>query len=338
MAAPLRIFSPQASAPEISPRISLGQFFRGCFEPLWISARGLSPATAASYRESIAWWQRLTGDPPLGEIDDWVAAEFVGGLQRQTGRRNRALSPFTISKHTRQLQRVLDFAGPKTRDRHGRRNLAVVPDVPLLEHPRLPLLAPDGDFALGEIRAAYLAAAWMTRPTTLAWPPGWWRALVVVAATTGLRVGQLLSLQWQDLQPAEGLPGAWVLVTHQAHRARRGLRQYLTAEAVAHLEQNRQHPRQLFPWTASRRWLGASLQQLLELAGLPPQRRFGFHGFRKYLTTALRRSGFASSQRLAQAAAGHADVRTTSAHYINASLEELLLAEALEALPKIRRG
>lgn len=335
----LRLFSP-GSRPrksDITPAMTLGQFYELCFVPLWVRARGLSPASSASFAESIAWWRELTEDPPLCKITDFVCAKFVADLQQQPGRRGEQLAAYTVNKHARQVQRMLDFAGPKTRERRGRRNLAVISDVPFVESPRLPDLAPDGDFSLEEMRAIYQAAALMTRPAALESPPAWWRAIVVAAAKTGLRIGQLRALRWQDLLPAEGLPGAWITVTHEAHRSRKGLRQYLPQEALIHIHANRQDEVLLFPWPCDPRWLQISRQRLQELAGLPENRQFGFHGFRRWNTTALRRSGFAASQKLAQAAAGHADTRTTLAHYINATVEELILAESLEALPPVSR-
>ena len=56
---------------------TLSEFHKSHFVPLWIQGRQLDQKTEASYRHSIAWWSRLTDDPPLDQITDHTVARSL---------------------------------------------------------------------------------------------------------------------------------------------------------------------------------------------------------------------------------------------------------------------
>ena len=129
------------------------------------------------------WWSRLTGDPRLREIDPFVVATFVRELGKAAGRKSDRMAASTVRKHVRQLQTVLDLAGPKTRQRPEA--LGLLNEVPFLKQPRADLEPPAGDFTMDEIHNIYRSAAFMSRPDDVEGvkPADWWRVLVVTATT-----------------------------------------------------------------------------------------------------------------------------------------------------------
>ena len=53
---------PDDETPEPSDQMTLRQFFEHWFLPIVLD--GAHAATVTAYRESLAWWEQLTGDPP----------------------------------------------------------------------------------------------------------------------------------------------------------------------------------------------------------------------------------------------------------------------------------
>jgi integrase len=311
-------------------RVTLGEFFDECFVPLWIQGQSLAPRTLEAYRESIDRWVRLTGDPPLPAVDDFVAAAFVHDLSTQSGRKAEIMAKATIRKHIQHVQLVLDFAGPKTRQRPDAQQLLRRPIF--LKKPRADYHPPDGDFTLDEIHKLYRACSVMTRPGHLSpvTPCDWWRVLLVVAYYSGLRIGALMLLEYKMINRE------WLRVPAGISKGRKGIRQYLSSEARREIERIRTERQTIFDW---RNWprnkvsLHEHRRKLLVAAGLPEGRQFGFHGLRRAHLTVLNLEAAQIGARAAQRSAGHASVATTMGSYINAAVSERLVAEAIERMP-----
>lgn len=334
----LRLFVREADAhetplDEISDMdLTLRQIYEKYFIPLHVKPKALSSGTSQIYTDALDKWEALTPNPPISQIDEFTTAEFVAALLSQPGRKGETLAIATVRKHCKQINKLLTFCGPKTPEKHGRKNLRIVSEPPFCDMPDADQEAPYGDFTLEEVRAMFAACHKMTRPNVEGVPPGdWWRALIVVAVCTGLRIGHLMRLEWIDLHPP--FITAWA----RSGKKRKGKRQYLTAEALEELDNIRTVRRRIFEfpgWDNSSRWLHRTFKKLLRHAGIPAERQFGFHGFRKLHSGLV---GETSGVQAAQQSLGHASDATTKRHYLPMRVQDKLAAQAIEQMPRLRQ-
>jgi len=262
---------------------TLSEFYARWFTPVVLRGRPRPPdaATLAGYGEALRWWARLTGEPSLRSIDDATVARFTSGLAEAPGRRGDRLAAGTRRKHALRIGAVLAATGPRRERRPGAR---------LIDPPAVPLPDPEPHEpeapTLDELRQLYAAAERMTRPKLLIPPVHWWRALLVVGYTTGLRINTLLELRWSwiDFETSEiRVPKESMKGRRRAHTAR------LSVEAQAHLAKiNLGYPR-CFPWPVHRRRLDDAWDRLVTLAGLDPKssRLSGFHALRRSHATEM---------------------------------------------------
>lgn len=330
---------------EPSPLWSLSEFFERLFVANYLRERSADPKTEASYRESLNWFVTLIGDLPLNQITRRHTREFrvlLASCCSLRGRRPRAIDglsspqPLTVRKHCQQLGKVLKFAGPSDDDDEHIALLASPPKVP---KPHATTEPPDGDFTLAEIRALLAATDKMRSPkgAYLAGPL-WWHSIVLIACYTGLRIGTLTQTEWRMIGETYA-----VLPSRIFKGRRKGQRVFLhpqARETLAAIKPADLEAQPLvFPWPHNVRYLHAQRERLTRLAGLPPHRRFGFHGFRRYQTTAIYEApaglSDADALALAQQSANHSSASTTAGHYINGAARDRKLAAAIAALPSI---
>lgn len=338
--ASLRVFVPPAASqpdepPGLSADCTLRQLFEQAFVPLWILPRGLDMETRRGYEQALAYWERLTGNPTLRQLDDndLLAAEFSAALQ-QVRRRGQAISLRTAQKHATCLNKLLAFAGPRAPDKRGAKNRELIERPPRIDTPA-PDENPDvgGDLTVEEVHALYLAAEQMLAPVVPGVPPAdWWRALLVVLWQTGLRIGAAMRLAYADL----GDDG-YLLVRASGSKRRRGKRQYLPRESREAIERVRTERRLIFEfppsYASNRRQLHALLEKLFRRAGIAKRRGVAFHGFRKGHATSLAGVEDASWIANAQASLGHGSAATTLRHYIASRATERKLEQVIEQLP-----
>lgn len=344
-ALPLRLVAtdaPRSRPPKVTKRSTLSELYHWAFKPIWLDPHQSNTGTYEAYEHALDHWKRLSPaddedrEPRLDEIDDYVVARFLTRLADQPGNKpGTKLSIATIRKHATSLNKLLAFAGPRTRSRQGYKNMGLLELPPLVDKPRADVHAPDGDFTIEEFGAMWRAADKMKTPQRLPGitPCTWWRSILVVALMTGLRRGQLLGLH------PDNLSGAYVRVLSGRSKGRRGKLQYLAPAALEALEGMRREGQPFFVWPHFRkcrrnpdaapivniRHLDAQLGRLATLAGIPVQRRFGWNGFRKLsLTTAHDIAGAEG----AQAMGGHSRSGTAMAHYVN-GLSQSRRAEAV---------
>jgi integrase len=340
----IRLFSPerlpvdeQRHPTQPSVDWTLSEIFERAFVPLWIKPQALADKTTKVYREALDHWSRIAGDPPICQIDDWTASHFVEKLLEHPGRKGEFLSIATVVKHCTALNKLLDFCGPKAREKKRRRNLSLLELPPWIDAPQPDDDPPDGDFTIEEARAIYEAASKMTAPRQVVGVavPRWWQALIVVACYTGLRIGQLMRLEYANLRPP------YINVMGRVSKKRKGKRQYLAAEALQEIEAIRSPRRYIFElptWEKNPRWLQACFERLLNLAEIPKERQFKFHGFRKLHATLVADTSADGEDgiKTAQKSLGHGDEATTRGHYVNGRVQDRIVAAAIERLPSPR--
>jgi len=165
-----------------------------------------------------------------------------------------------------------------------------------------------------------LAACRRARTVGGSWTPQHWRALVLTAYDTSLRIGCLLAV------PRDCLEGSVLYVPGELQKHRRDSRHRLhstTVETIATLPVTHR----LFHWPVRRRALWVEFGVILDDAGLPHGRRDKFHRLRRtsysYVAAAL---GIDAATRHA----GHAG--DLSAVYLDRRL--LDEPDPLDALPR----
>jgi integrase/transposase-like protein len=281
-----------------------------------------SPATIEGYEAIVRRWKLIIGDPPLDEITVETLTCYRDCLAKMQGMKpGTRASANTVRRALVHVQAVLDKAGPP-----GYRNRDAVGILertpPWIKKPSahskpVRMVTPD------ELSAVYRAAVAMEIPAGLGFkPPAWWRALLVVVYSTGIRRRTVLELRMDEVDwerhalvlPAERLKGARAQVKH------------LNATAMEHLRKIRGNRELVFEYPYTIGHFNDAWHRLLGAAGIPRERHFGLHDIRKTLGTIL----WADSPQAAQATLGHRDARTTVNHYVDVPSIE---ARALDALP-----
>jgi integrase len=114
----------------------------------------------------------------------------------------------------------------------------------------------------------------------------------------------------------------------------------LRREALEHIEKIRgtagrtvilQWPR----WEQQRRTCYTELRKLQTASGIPKHRQFPFQSFRKTHLTVIA-SGEVDPNagiRTAQASAGHTSSAVTVGHYVSGTVQDRLVAAAIDAMP-----
>lgn len=310
---------------------TLSEFFRAVFTPLRIEATQMNGKTAQGYRETVAWWVKLTGDPPLTEVDDLRVAAFVAELGRQKGKRGPTMMKSSVAKHCMNLGSVLRIAGPRAQHRQGQ---GVIPFVPWVPTPKLEAKPPDGDWSIDEIRAMFAACRGATHPKIEGVEPReWWETFIVFDYFTGLRIKSAISATYSMIQ------GDWLLLPAAIMKQGHSLKQFLHPTAKEYIERIRRTGREeIVPWPKWESSRSAAYGQLREIqtsAGIEEHRRFAFHSFRKTHATQLQETAFDHDQtlKITQRSVGHSDSRITTGHYISGAVQDRLLAAQILQMP-----
>jgi hypothetical protein len=343
---PLRLFSPDqlaaADADQISglsAAMTLPEFGRAYVLKTWLPSRRSSPLTIDGYRHAYDLWAELTDDPPLAQLSDIHAAQFIAGLFDRKGRRAETLSPATVHKICRPIRTTLGLAGPRTKTHKRARRL--IEEPPEIEMPTVEIDDVLNNFEVSELAAIVQACQSMTMPKEHDWimpprgrrktakpikgtgipPPRYWLSLVCVTYNTGERKGAIFKV----MQPP---PAADSIHFPPATRKgkKRGTTVHLNQYAREAINAIRSDRELLFPWPHSPRHFYTVWWKLLKRAGIPESRWFGLHGLRKATCTEIS----AYSPMGAQLVMGHSDGTLLEKHYVNKRIKR----DALERLPQ----
>jgi integrase/transposase len=300
--------------------LTLTRFYREYYQPMRLA--DASPVTLENHRTTLRRWTILTADPPLADISPLLLAKFRDALAALPGiKPGSRMQPETIADYLRFVQTLLDKAGPpgyRNRDAVG-----LIERPPYIKPPKIVRKVPK-TVSLETLSAVYDAAACMERPIIEGVkPPAWWKALLVTAYNTGLRLGTLrkLRFEWIDWQAQRlVIPGA-------ALKNRIGQVVPLNETVVRHLDAIRSSRPLVFPWPHVKRHFFRELHRLQTVAGVPKAQHFGTHDLRRTLATML----WGVSPQAAQAALGHQSLAITRTHYAATSG---IVAQAIRDLPQ----
>lgn len=195
------------------------------------------------------------------------------------------VSPATVNKELRYIRLILNVA-----EEWGM--IPKVPKVRFLKVPKkLPTFIPPEHFT-----AIYKACDVAKRPSTVpnVSPADWWRGLLVTGYMTGWRIGQLLSLKWDDVDLEEGFATSRAEVI--GNKGKREIRIPLHPIVIVHMKKLRGgFDEHIFPWNQNKRDLWPEFHVIQEAARLDdgspvPKggkhgRRYGFHDVRRGFAT-----------------------------------------------------
>lgn len=296
---PLRLFVVREEASpgggNLSPRMTLSEFYEAFYAPVVEVSRGNSPDTRSQNQTALRLWDRYTGNLPLVEIDQYTCATFVSGLLENAKIDSRT----TVAKHAAAVQKVLRYAGPPS----GRdwRACSLLERVPYIERPASEQIRCQEPFTLAELERLVTSTHLLNLPAKLSVSAAtYWRALLMLLYNTGMRIQETIRLEWSDVA------GHQLKIRSRARKGgRRGHTVELTDSARQALEWlSGIDPVRVFPWPA--RW--ASKSSLFKEFGryrellLPVHRRaIAFHGFRRLHNVELARI----NERACAAALGH---------------------------------
>ncbi len=208
----------------------------------------------------------------------------------------------------------LTKTGPRGNDARTRKAQGLLEVVPFLEKPAARKKEAVDNFELDEISSILAACHAADAPRYLDGRARetWWQSLVLFAYNTALRIGSLTIVRWSAFeQDRKDL--WWVRVRVKGGATKRV---HCNAYAMEAVEAMRPLTGQFdrvwhFPHVHS--WLQENRRRILLASGLPPDRQFGFHGFRKACAT----QGSADDALGTQMQLGHKDWATTQDSYIN---------------------
>jgi len=298
------------------------EFFDQYLLPCVLSPRQRSPRTILDYHTTLRYWSECCGEIALREISDEHCAAFVCWLAEHSG----IESPNTIRRHCRNMQMLLDRAGPQLPGR--RRGKSLIPAVPTLEQPPARRRIRDDAFTPDEVRAWLSVCHLATQPLDVPGviPSRWWSSLILFLANTGQRIGAALGVEW------EMLTGEWVILPARILKGSDDRRIYLNQAARQAVEDVRSEPRSLvWPWPLTEAVLHRHRRKLLAAAGIPPARHFGFHGLRRMVASMI----WERDPEAAQRTLGHTRMAVTAAHYVGPTAGDRRQRELLDGLGQL---
>lgn len=281
------------------------------------------------YHESLGMWQRATKKVKIADLSQEHVQQFLKAVKKRKNNEGEFIASSTVRKHCVALQYVLDRLGPKSRHNNDE-GVGMIAEPPFIKKPTV--VTPDEPkwvYTLPEI-SQWLEGCSFAADRTIAGyrkmpSPTWWRASILVAYTTGMRLEAILALKRSWMYQDDY--GWWITVPIAASKTKRSYRCFLNSvgyDAIQRVTDG--HKRDLvFPIRCGISWLH-ELRRNLQEKCLPEQRRFGWHSCRKACGTQLAAiNSMASSMQL-----GHAKGGVTRDHYVDRSK---VLSEAVAKMP-----
>jgi len=289
-------------------------------------------------QDTIAAIERVIGPKWVKSITTDAVDAFITKRLAEDGIRERKISPATVNKDLRNLRAMMNVA----------KEWGMVKAVPRMRFlkvsTKLPTYVSPEHFA-----AIYGACETAKAPAGIpnVSPADWWRALLTMASLTGWRVGQLLALQWSDidLNTGEAITRAEAV----GNKGKRDERIPLHPIVVEHLRRLAgSFDARVFPWNQHYRKLWphfAAIQANTKIPGDKPNETkplpqcgkngwYGFHDIRRAFAT------FNAAQMdlfQLQALMQHKSLETTKS-YVNMSNRLTDQVKALYVPPILQRA
>lgn len=274
------------------------------FETVYTPARlaGRHAQTKLQYGINLRRFEAFLGRPALlSDLNDQTVNAAVAWLKENGGLGSKRLSPASADKFRDNLCSVWRYFNQI-------RLVDTIPSVPVVV---VPQRIPEA-WTRSELDRLWQALARI--PGELAGVPAnlWFLTLHMGIWDSGCRIGELLALEWKDVDLAGGF-----FITRAENR-KGGLSDKLhklAPETNAFLRRMLAPKRdRVWPWPyRSQTYLHTVYKRILEAAGLPFHgQQNSFHKMRKSVASHVKAAGGN-----AQEALGHSDARMTEANYID---------------------
>lgn len=269
------------------------------------------PKTVKRYRESLAHWARLTGDPPIAAVDGFLLLKFRTGLVKTPARDDGPpLSKQTANVHIRQINHVLAVLGPRAPG--YRKAMGILPDFFGIEPYKTQKPLPR-NVSAAAICAAYNAAGRMTQPLIDGLSVcNWWQALICLALNTGCRREALLGIEWSEVDFGQRT----IRVLSHLDKRDTEREKPLNRSAVEHLMRIRRARGRVLPWRLQEAAYYRHWRKLQEAAGLDEAERFTLHDLKRTCGTMLSAHCGASPYQV-DFMLDHVPGDVTGGHYVN---------------------
>ena len=229
------------------------QEFREQYERDVLSKR--APGTKREAINAFTHFERLIKPKLLTSIKTSTIDRFSSLRITEDSKRNKghSISPATVNKELRQLKAAL---------RKARRwgYIATAPDFDFLREPEKLIEFIDTD----QFTRLYEACESMKRPRDFRFTPAqWWRGVLCVGFLTGWRIGEILSLAWEDVD----FEARTAITRWSNNKGRRDGIVDLHPVVVDHLRCLVGFHQLVFPWPHHKRTLWSDFEQLKRVAG-----------------------------------------------------------------------
>lgn len=315
-----------AASTNVSSRCTLRQFFERWFQPIVLKAdRDCTDATVGLYEDALGYWERITGDPPISQIDEYTVALFQNGLRIATYRRGLAGQEYPLGaqsqhKHLRNIRAVLHRTGPTIDP--NRKGKGLIAEAPHIRLPAVPVKRKPC-FSLKQAMALLSNAHLMTQPAqqkTGITPLNWWRGRLGLHFYTGLRSGTIRRLTWAVIEEDDEGNYWFNLPSHLVTKTQKETRIIVHPLLYGHLfacRRTSSPAEPLSPQPHCDRWIQSLHDRLQNLAGVPEAKWLSPHAWRRMHGDQLAQIGLRDVQELCRSALDHADVSTTTSHYVD---------------------
>ncbi|WP_373653370.1 tyrosine-type recombinase/integrase [Schlesneria sp. DSM 10557] len=284
--------------------------------------------------QSLDAFERVAKPVLVASITTEFVDKFIANRLKDPGLDGEKLSPATVNKDLRYIRLVMNIA-----EEWGM--ITKKPKIRFLKQPKkIPTYIPPDHFA-AIFQACKDAKIPSDIPNVNA--PDWWKALLVTGYMTGWRIGQLLSLRWEDIDLKERT------ITIQAevvgNKGKREERIPLHPVVAAQLELvSGSFDTHVFPWNKNRRELWPTFQAIQAAAtladGTPLPKGgkggkwYGFHDIRRGFATM---NGDEMDLFQLQALMQHKSLETTKG-YVNMARRLKKPVDNLFVPPNLRSG
>ena len=259
----------QEKADKVSAQLTLGEYesdkasrltwqqFRELYRRQGLLARNRAPATVADALESLDKFAKLCGltEKTMEGVNQSKIDTFIELRSKEKGRKpDSTVSPATVNHDLRQIKAALRWG-------FKRGYLRALPEVEFQREPQrlAQYVEPEHFTAIyGKCNAARFPNEGHFTPEA------WWRALLVFAQMTGWRIGEILALQWADVDLVKGQ----ALTRAKDNKGKRDSIVPLHPIIIEHIKTLKTFHPNVFPWEHHRRTLDVEFARIQDAAGI----------------------------------------------------------------------
>jgi integrase len=253
-------------------------------------------STVTELLTTVKYWEEATGDMPIQMYRNGIPL-FQKWLLETKDRRGKIRSAATRRKHLKQLQFMLDLAGPASRERDAAGIIELPPKIASPKGSASITKRPIDLAEIGRLLTACQSAFWQKNKLSLP-ACAWWRCLLLFLYNTGLRIETTMLLRWEWLEQ-DGDEHWWLAIPAHAMKRDEPFQCFVSPAALAALQPLRAINSPLifaFPWgvnQARRKFLQLLKEAAVPLRGLEQNK---FHALRRSCWIELQKISFVAGK------------------------------------------